>query len=140
MKDGDLSAAPTARYFVVADVVLRRSVDHSSARTGLFSRTTTERVVLVPDLAVLSTLWRWSSAVGARLELVFYGTRTTDAGTTWDLLERSAANPFSDWHVFDSPQEVQDLLPYRPDLLGIVDVPQRTAVYGGRGLTVENLR
>ena len=140
MQDGDLSNDLTRRYFVVADVVFFRDSTASTHRSGWFTRTAYQRDLWAPDLRVLSMLWQWSNTLGVRLELVFYTDRPSDAGGMWALLEKSAANPFMDWHTFTSPDEVQDLLPYRPDVLGVIDLPQRILMYGGRGLQLENLR
>jgi hypothetical protein len=78
--------------------------------------------------------------MGVRLELVFLGDLVLDAPELWDLLEAGAANAFNDWHCFERVDQVVAALPYRPDLLGVIDVPSRAAVYGGRGMTVGSLR
>jgi hypothetical protein len=138
MQGNDLAASQTYRYYVAAEVVFRRA-EETEQKKSWFSSMLRQKVSWTPDLRVLSHLWRWSSNLGARLELVFYGDLADDAVFLWDLLESSAANPFNDWHAFESPRAVQDMLPFRPDLMGVIDLPERSAFYGGRGLRLENL-
>lgn len=139
MQGNDLSSAPTSRGMVVSDVFLNRE-DHADEERRLFRSMFRKRSIVVPDLAVLSQLWRWSSAQGVRLEALFIGSEATDAVSVWDMLDRSTANPFTDWHVFENYSSVAHVLPFRPDVLWIVDIPARTAIYGGKGITVEHLR
>lgn len=140
MKGGDLSNAPTYRYWVTAEVCFHKDESESSEKKGWFSNVFRQKVLLTPDLRVLSHLWRWSSRLGVRLELVFMGELAQDAIDMWDLLEKSAANPFNDWVAMESPQDIQKTLPFRPDIAGIIDLPERSAYYGGRGLRLENLQ
>jgi hypothetical protein len=140
MKGNDLSAEPTRRYWVMAEVVFLREETTDTKKTGWFSTKTTSRVTMVPDLRVLSLLWRWSGSLGVRLEIIFAGDLAVDATSMWETLERSAANPFSDWNVAENLTWILNTLPYRPDLMGIIDVPERSAMYGGRGLTIANIQ
>jgi hypothetical protein len=140
VKDNDLSADPTKRYWVMAEVVFLSDERTETKKTGWFSSKTTSKVTLIPDLRVLSLLWRWSGSLGVRLELVFIGDLAMDAPAMWDALERSSANPFNDWHAMETLNRVISDLPYRPDLLGIIDIPSRSAAYGGRGLTLANIQ
>ena len=139
MQGGDLSAQPTYRYWVAAELCFIKDESSSQEKKGWFSQLFRERVMLVPDLRVLSHLWRWSNKLGVRLELIFFGDLAADAVSMWDLLEKSAANPFNDWHAMEGPTDVQKILPFRPDIAGVIDLPERSAFYGGRGLRLEQL-
>ena len=139
MQGGDLSAAPTYRYWVGAELCFVKDESETKEKTGWFSQMFRQRVMLVPDLAVLSHLWRWSSRLGVRLEIVFFGELAADAVVMWDLLEKASANPFSDWIVMESPTDVQKALPFRPDIAGVIDLPERSAFYGGKGLRMEHI-
>lgn len=139
MQSGDLSNAPTYRYWVTAEVCFHKDESEDAEKRGWFSNVFRKKVLLTPDMRVLSHLWRWSTRLGVRLELVFYGELAEDAVPMWDLLEKSAANPFSDWHAMESPKAVQKMLPFRPDLQGVIDLPERSAMYGGRGRRMEDL-
>lgn len=139
MKDNDLSAEPTRRYWVTADVVFSVAETSTEEKVGWFRWLKTDRVSYAPNLAVLSMLWQWSSRLGVRMELVFIGNFAEDSLNLWQMLEISA-NPFSDYFAFDTVTGVHSMLPYRPDLMGIIDAPDRSATWGSRGLTIESLR
>jgi hypothetical protein len=139
MQGNDLANSQTYRYYVTAEVVFRRAEENEQTKRW-FSTMLRQKVSWTPDLRVVSHLWRWSSNLGCRLELVFYGDLASDANFLWDLLEKSASNPFNDWHAFESPKAVQDILPFRPDLMGIIDINERSAFYGSRGLRMDNLQ
>lgn len=135
MQGNDLSNEPTRRYWVLSEVVLLEQEIESEKR---WFRTKT-RVLQIPDPAALSELWRFSVAHGVRMELVFAGEAASDAVPVWDALDKMS-NPFSDWLGFESISAVAKAIPYRPDLMGVIDVPGRSAVYGGKGLTLGSLR
>lgn len=140
MQGGDLSSAPTYRFWVAAEVVFHKDESSETKKTGWFSSLLSTKVMWVPDLRVLSHLWRWSSSLGVRLELIFIGDLAADAVAMWDLLDHSGANPFNDWHVMESPKAIQEVLPFRPDIAGVIDMPERSAFYGGRGRRLEQLQ
>lgn len=136
MQGNDLDNSPTRRFWILADAVLR--TEHREVQEKRFLRTVTrERDVTVPDLAALNKLWRYSAEFGVRLELVFIGPQAQDAVGTWDMLEKGAANPFSDWLAFETHTQLVEQIPYRSDVLGIVDVPTHSLYYGGKGMTME---
>jgi hypothetical protein len=137
MQDNDLSSAPTRRIWVLSDVVLDITEEEVEERRWFRYTSQTKRIV-GPDLGALSRLWRWSSSVGLRLELIFVS--EPSAPEVMDMLDRGAANPFSDYHVFEFRKDVANVLPYRPDIAGVIDSPEYTAMYGGRGLLLEVVR
>jgi hypothetical protein len=139
VKDNDLSASLTYRYWVLAEVVFRSDETTTTSKTGWFKSLRTSRITVMPDLMTLSMLWQFSVSSGARMELVFIGDYARDAVSLWEMLEKSAANPFYDWHAMEDTNKILEVLPYRPDLLGIIDLPERSARYGGKGLTTANL-
>jgi hypothetical protein len=139
MQGNDLDNRPTHRYWVLADSVLIKDEHDETSKRGWFKTMFSHRVVYTPDAAALSSLWRFSQSTGARLELVFVGDLAKDATYLWDSIDKHAANPFNDWHVFESIDKVVQQVPYRPDILGYIDMPSRSAYYGGKGLTLLEL-
>lgn len=139
MQDNDLSSSPTRRYWVTADVVFRASETTDEKKIGWFHWLRTDRVTFTPDFRIMSMVWQWSVRLGVRMELVFFGDFVTDAPELWQALEDGAANPFSDYLVFGTITDVVNMLPYRPDLMGVIDVAGRSTVFGGKGLTIANL-
>lgn len=138
MKGNDLSNAPTRRFWVISDVVLVKDTQVTEKKRWWGSTKTEKHEVTVPDMAALSLLWRWANALEVRLELLFVGD-TSEAPMIWDMLEKSAANPFNDWLAFETFSAVAERLPYRPDLMGVLDTPERSAVYGGKGMTIREV-
>lgn len=140
MKDNDLSDAPTPRYWVLADVVFTAVEKTDLRKMGWFRKREVNHVTYTPDIRTMSVLWQWSARMGVRLELIFHGDFFEDTPQLWDALDKSSANPFSDYIEFETINDVVGLLPYRPDLRGVIDIPERAAYYGGLGLTMANLR
>lgn len=138
MMGNDLSNSPTPRYWVLSEAVFTTH-EVKTEKKRFFRPSVVTEVLTVPDRAVLSKLWRWSSTSGVRVELVFVGRDATSAPELWDVLEKEASNPFNDWLAMENYSEILSAIPYRPDLLGVVDIPKRSALYGGRGLTVADL-
>lgn len=136
MKGNDLSNSLTPRYLVLADTVFIKH-EQSEEKKGWFSKFLYNREVWMPDMAALSKLWRWSSSMGYRLELVFIGDMVTDAPEMWDLLDKGSANPFSDWIPYENYERLSRDLPYRPDIMGIICHPGPSAMFGGKGTTME---
>lgn len=143
MKGGDLDNRPTPRYYVMAEVVFVRSETQKEETTGKWRKKTSTRTVVtwLPDIQALSELWKFSERMGVRLELVFTDELVADGPELWDMLEETpAAHPFNDYHVFESVDRIIKILPYRPDLRGVIDLPSRSGLYGGMGLTIASLR
>lgn len=138
MKGNDLDNAPTRRYYVLSDVVFlkKSSLEREQSFLKKFLR---HKITWMPDLASLSRLWKFSEKHGVRLELVFVGDDAKDAVELWEVLDKGSANPFSDWVGFEHHEDIARSLAYRPDLLGVVDVPERVAMYGGRGMLAEGM-
>ena len=84
-------------------------------------------------MMALSMLWQWSASLGLRLEMLFLGGAAMDGPEIWDMMERGSSNPFADYLVFEGRGAAAKELPYRPDIVGVIDVPEHRAVWGGRG-------
>jgi hypothetical protein len=58
---------------------------------------------------------------------------------SFEKLERRVVNPFNYWQLYENVEELVGLLPYRPNLKGIVDKPDRVARYGSAGIELANI-
>ena len=83
-----------------------------------------------------------SNNYGISLEFVGFA----DEGWTEELLEkaferleRRVVNPFNYWELYESVDELVGVIPYRPNLKGIIDRPDRVARYGSAGVELNNL-
>jgi hypothetical protein len=142
VRGNDLDNQPTPRYYVMADVVFEKREYTEEATTGRWVKRTKKRTVVtwIPNLRALSELWNFSERLGVRLELVFVEGLFKDGPELWELLDVGAANPFNDWHAFENVNKIITLIPYRPDLKGVIDLPDRAGLWGGKGLTLGSLR
>lgn len=137
MKDNDLGNSLTYRYLVLADVVLVRDANSEETRSW-FKVRSRSRETWTPNLRALSRLWRFAEAQSARMELIF--TDEEDPEMLWRMLDQGGANPFSDHVVMHERSRILEMLPYRPDVMGVIDTPENALRYGGKGLTLEALR
>jgi hypothetical protein len=80
----------------------------------------------------LSLFWRFAEKFGYVLELVGFGYSQKEMDEVMEDLNNLGTNPFN--YVVSYPV-VADLvaeLPYRPELVGVVDIPARGLRYGGK--------
>jgi len=138
MKHGDISNVSSPQAIVTTDVVVKLKEEES--RKLLIKKT----ALKVGDLEVLSLnkLWRVSSDYGLSLELSGF----EEEGWTEELLEqafekfeRRVVNPFNYWQLYENRLEVVGLLPYRPNLKAVIDIPDRVAMYGSAGVEIGNI-
>ena len=138
MKGGDISNVSSPQVIVTSDVVIKLVEEETGVL--LFKKTNYK----IGNIEVLNAnkLWRISSDYGLSLELAGFA----DQGWTEELLdkafeklERRVVNPFNYHQLYDNVEELVSLLPYRPNLKGVVDVPERVARYGSAGVEIGNL-
>lgn len=94
------------------------------------------------DLAKLSQLWNASNKFGLGVELVAYGEdgwSQTDLDALLDKLDRRGLNPFNYAEVYETIYEFLSFLPYRPNLQGVIDRPDRILRYGSYGINIDTL-
>lgn len=138
MKNGDISNVSSPQVIATTDVVIKL-VEEETRR--LLIKTTSYKIGDV-DLLGANKLWLIANNYGISLELAGFQTE----GWTEELLEkafekleRRVVNPFNYWQLYESVDELVDLIPYRPNLKGIVDKPDRVARYGSAGVELANL-
>lgn len=138
MKGGDISNVSSPQVIVTSDVIIKLVEEESGVL--LFKKISYK----IGEIDVLNAnkMWRISSDYGLSLELAGFA----DQGWTEDLLdkafeklERRVVNPFNYHQLYDSVEELVSLLPYRPNLKGVVDVTERVARYGSAGVEIGNL-
>jgi hypothetical protein len=138
VKNGDISNETPARIIVLADVVANRKEE--TTRKLLRSKTS----FAIGDLKKMeiSKLWTLTNRYGLSVELAGIeeeGWDQTLLDKVMDILDRRGGNPFNFAQVYTSTQELVDDLPYRVNLKGVVDVRGRVAMYGSKGVELDNL-
>lgn len=138
MKNGDISNVSSPQVISTTNVVIKL-VEEETRR--LLSRQISYKVGNV-ELLAANKLWLLSNNYGISLELAGF----QDEGWTEELLdkafeklERRVVNPFNYWQLYENVDELVATLPYRPNLKGVIDIPDRVARYGSAGVELANL-
>ena len=138
MKGGDIDNVSSPQLIVTSNVIIQL-VEEVTGKL-FFTKVTNK----LGDINVMAAnkLWQISSNYGLSLEMAGFA----DEGWTEELLEktfekleRKVANPFNYYQLYDNVQDLVDMLPYRPNLKGVVDIPDRVARYGSAGVEIDNL-
>lgn len=138
MKNGDISNVSSPQVVCVTDVVITLVEEV----TGKLFLTKVSHKLGDIQLEGAHKLWKLSNDYGLSLELAGYA----DLGWTDELLEkafekleREIVNPFNYWQLYSDPAELIRKIPYRANLRGVVDIPNRVARYGSAGVELKNL-
>lgn len=138
MQNGDISNATPPRIIVNIDVVAESDIVEDKK----FLRSTTQRKVTKLKNLSLSQLWNMSYRHGLSVELAAFENdmwtqELLDAFI--DKLERRGGNPFNYAELYLDIDDFIGDLPYRNNLKGVVDIPERVARYGSWGIELNNL-
>ena len=138
MKNGDISNVSSPQVICVTDVTVK--LEEETSRRLLVKQTSFK--VGAIDVLSANKLWLLTNNYGLSLELAGF----EDQGWTEELLdkafeklERRVVNPFNYWQLYENTEELVGSLPYRPNLKGVIDVPERVARYGSAGVEIGNL-
>ena len=135
MYKGDLSNEVTKRILVTYESI----TEAVSVPTKFLGIVTGVRVDRKVDRRMLNRLWRYTDRFPIRLELVNFGVSQQKATERHDLIDQRGMNPFNYSIAYENIEELLVDLPFRPDILGVIDIPDNQARYGGRGLGVDHL-
>jgi len=138
MKGGDIDNVSSPQVICTTSVIIKLIEEETGA---LFLK---KKSYKLGDVAMLAAnkLWLLSNNYGISLELAGF----EDDGWTEDLLEkaferleRRVVNPFNYHQLYSSVDELVGTLPYRPNLKGVIDRPDRVARYGSAGVELDRL-
>lgn len=132
MKNGDISNAAPKRLLVVSDTFIETTIDYTRKYIVLIKM----HKHVTYDKIVLNRLYKLAEHNGITLELISYDLSQDDLELLTVELDRMGINPFRYATHFKNPQELMKELPYRPDVLGVVDVPSRKLQYGHWSLDI----
>lgn len=135
MLGGDLSNEVPARVLVTYDYITYE-VPSPKKVLGVVVGTRHDRVVSAPTLNFLTN---FQARVQARLELVVFGADDASAREVLDELDHRSYQPFNTARGYGGPFELVSDLPYRPEVLGVIDVSERAGMYGSHALTLDYL-
>lgn len=126
MKGGDLSNAVPPRCLVHLDVVTVRETV-KKRKWGVLPRSTTDTYV---DRLALNRVWQFGARHDVSLDLFATGISQADLDVVVQGMEATYTNPFR-WAVaYPTVRQMVAELPYRPEVIGVIDLPERAMRYG----------
>lgn len=132
MRGGDISNETPGRIVVVLDLILERK-DVTEKVLGIFTKQSTE---INYNRAFLSKLWHFSGKIGVALELVSYEYTQSQMDEVLEDLNNLGTNPFAYAKAYSDISVLVAEMPYRPELLGVVDTPERALRYGSKYIDI----
>jgi hypothetical protein len=132
---GDISNELPKRVIVVIDTFLdveitvkkRLKVFPVANKKTKFNRT------------VLSQLYNFAQKQGYTLEMAGFDTDDAFLQGVMDILDRMGTNPFRYFASYENVAHLVSELPYRPEVVGVLDLPTRLLRYGHWGLDFKQL-
>jgi len=135
MYKGDIANDIPRRVLVTYEAVtLEYQIDKKflGVKTGEVTRRRFDRVTL-------NRLWRYTSKSGVGIELVNLGADDEDLAVRQQELDQLGTNPINYLSHYRDMGDFLEELPYRPEVLGVLDTPDRQGMYGSRGIGMEHL-
>ena len=130
MKNGDISNELPRRILVVANVFL----DVELTVKKKFKIIPTVKVDKKLRRDILSSLYLTTGRRGVTLELVSFDLPEKELAEVIDVLDAMGTNPFRYCSSYESISHLVAELPYRPEVIGVLDIPSRLLRYGHWGL------
>lgn len=136
MQRGDISNELPKRILVTTDIIMDVEM------------TVKKKLLVIPTVKIekkfrrdaLSYLYIFTTRAGFTLELVSFDLRDADLQEVMDMLDKMGTNPFRYYTAYESDKHLLSELPYRPEVVGVVDVDSRLLRYGHWGRTFADLQ
>jgi len=135
VRNGDISNEIPQRVLVVMDIFMIVEVTIKK-RLKVFPVPSVEKKL---RRDILSALYLFTTNRGVTLELVSYTLNDEQLSESMDYLDTVGTNPFRYSSSYESINHLMTELPYRPEVIGVIDVPSNILRYGHWGLDFNNL-
>lgn len=135
MLGGDISNDIPRRILVTHDYITYDSPTPKKF-LGVVVGTNHRRVV---SGATISALGRFVEKVDVRLELVVFGVSHEEADSVLAEMDKRSWQPFNYASGYPSPEALVSDLPFRSEVLGVIDIQEREAGYGSYGISLDYL-
>jgi len=135
MRNGDISNELPKRVLVIMDIFMTVEV---SVKKRF-------KVIPVPVVEkklrrdILSSLYLFTTNRGVTLELVSYDLDEEELSASMEYIDKVGTNPFRYFSSYDSINHLMADLPYRPEVIGVIDAPNNLLRYGHWGLDFNQL-
>lgn len=130
MRKGDISNELPKRIIVTTDVFLKTELIMKKRLKVLRLPEVSHSV----DRRVLSQLYLYTTRQEVTLEVASFDMSEDDLSKFMDNLDRMGTNPFRYYTAYQSVEHLVNELPYRPEVVGVLDKPDRMLRYGHWGL------
>lgn len=132
MLKGDISNDLPRRILVTTDTFLTAEVTVKK-RLKVFPVPTVDRKL---NRTFLSWLYMYATKTGTTLELVSFDMSDDKLSQLVDSLDEMGTNPFRYYTSYEKVDHLVSELPYRPEVIGVLDLPNRILKYGHWGLDI----
>jgi hypothetical protein len=132
MLKGDISNDFPRRVLVTTDLIVNQEV---SIKKVLRVIPTIQKNYTF-NSQVLSRVYLFATRSEYTFELVSYDMDNDELDELIGSLEKSGTNPFRYSTAYDSIDHLVSQLPYRPEVVGVIDRPDRLLRYGSWGMDV----
>lgn len=130
MQNGDISNELPVRIIVTTDVFLQTELKIQK-KLKVFKVPKVEQSI---NRQMLSRLYIYTTRQGVTLELASFTMDEVALGEFMDKLDNLGTNPFRYYTAYESVEHLVAELPYRPEVVGVLDTPSRQMRYGHWGL------
>jgi hypothetical protein len=83
---------------------------------------------------ILSKLYLYTTRQGVTLEVISYELNHDQMFNLMEMLDNLGTNPFRYSNSYESIEHLVSNLPYRPEVIGVIDKPQNLLRYGHWGM------
>lgn len=132
MRKGDISNDLPRRIIVTTDTFLTVEVTVQK-KLRIFPVPKIDKKI---NRQFLSWLYLYTTRTGTTLELISYDLSEEDLKYLVDTLDEIGGNPFRYYTSYGKVEQLVSELPYRPEVLGVLDKPDRLLRYGHWGLDI----
>lgn len=135
MLKGDISNDLPKRVIVLADTFLDYEIKIKKV-LKVIPRTSKD---IKFNRSILSRLYVFAQRVGYTMELASFTLSEDELQVLIDNLDKMGTNPFRYFTAYESVEHLVSELPYRPEVVGVLDLPSRMLRYGHWGLDFTQL-
>ena len=136
MRKGDISNELPKRVIILADTFVQMEMKITRKKFKVIPVTSTN---IELNRTMLSRMYMFAQNIGYTLELASFSLSDEDLQKLVDKLDQMGTNPFRYFTHYSSVESLVDELPYRPEVVGVLDIPSRMLRYGHWGLDFNQL-